>query len=175
MKTEIEKGITKCCYSEFTDGGLIRKYWDYYPDSNHHAYEFKKSELVISRTEFIDCYNKWIIGKPPIYVQDNENKPEKKLKKKLKKINIFWDNLTLEKQAELLEAFGGENGNYDIIPLATIEMEDTEDLLKIEVANKIWDIAKISPEHGNALMDLLGTEVYEKISMIQTSNSKKEE
>ena len=79
------------------------------------------------------------------------------------------------KQAELLVAFGGENGNYDIIPLATIEMEDTEDLLKIEVANKIWDIAKISPEHGNALMDLLGTEVYEKISMIQTSNSKKEE
>ena len=31
------------------------------------------------------------------------------------------------------------------------------------VVNMIWDIAKISPEYGNALMDVLGDDVYEKI------------
>ena len=28
------------------------------------------------------------------------------------------------------------------------------------VIDRIWDIAKISPEHGNALMDILGDENY---------------
>lgn len=32
-----------------------------------------------------------------------------------------------------------------------------------DTAQKIWDIAKISPEHGNAVMDLLGDETYEKV------------
>ena len=37
-----------------------------------------------------------------------------------------------------------------------------------EVANDIWEIAKKSPEHGNALMDLLGRSTYETISKIKT-------
>lgn len=34
------------------------------------------------------------------------------------------------------------------------------------VINMIWDIAKISPEYGNALMDVLGDDVYEKIGKL---------
>lgn len=37
-----------------------------------------------------------------------------------------------------------------------------------EVANDIWEIAKKSPEHGNALIDLLGISTYETISKIAT-------
>ena len=37
-----------------------------------------------------------------------------------------------------------------------------KDIMK-NVINMIWDIAKISPEYGNALMDVLGDDVYEKI------------
>lgn len=29
-----------------------------------------------------------------------------------------------------------------------------------EVIDKIWDIAKISPDHGNMLMDIIGTGNY---------------
>lgn len=32
------------------------------------------------------------------------------------------------------------------------------------VANKIWKIAGISPEYGNAVMDLLGEETYKKVA-----------
>lgn len=39
--------------------------------------------------------------------------------------------------------------------------------IQVEVAQKIWDIAKISPEHGNALIDVLGDEVYNKITRMQ--------
>ena len=34
-------------------------------------------------------------------------------------IEIYWDDLTPEKQAEILEELG-ENGNYDMFPIATI-------------------------------------------------------
>ena len=33
----------------------------------------------------------------------------------------------------------------------------------LEVAHKIWNIAKISSDHGNALMDLIGEEAYCKV------------
>ena len=36
-----------------------------------------------------------------------------------------------------------------------------------EVIKDIWNIAKKSPEHGNALMDILGEELYVKISKEQ--------
>lgn len=35
-----------------------------------------------------------------------------------------------------------------------------------EVAQLIWDICKISFEHGNAVLDLLGGEAYKRIMMI---------
>lgn len=44
----------------------------------------------------------------------------------MKTIEIYWQDLTAEKQAEILEMLG-ENGNYDVFPIATIEVEDEED------------------------------------------------
>lgn len=43
-------------------------------------------------------------------------------------IAIYWDDLTTEKQNEIIEALG-DNGNYDIIPIATLcyEGEDGSD------------------------------------------------
>lgn len=42
-------------------------------------------------------------------------------------IEIFWDDLTTQKQNEILEALG-ENGNYDVIPIATIYIPEEEDI-----------------------------------------------
>ena len=38
-------------------------------------------------------------------------------------IEIYWKDLTREKQQELLNALG-DNGNYDVFPIATIEVEN---------------------------------------------------
>jgi hypothetical protein len=38
-------------------------------------------------------------------------------------IEIYWNDLTREKQQELLNALG-DNGNYDVFPIATIEVEN---------------------------------------------------
>ena len=35
------------------------------------------------------------------------------------------------------------------------------------IAKEIWNIAAKSPEYGNALMDLLGQEIYNKIMIYQ--------
>lgn len=42
-------------------------------------------------------------------------------------IEIFWNDLTAQKQNEILEALG-ENGNYDVIPIATIYIPKEEDV-----------------------------------------------
>lgn len=42
-------------------------------------------------------------------------------------IEIYWDDLTFEKQQEIFEALGGENGNYDVFPIITLEFQDDED------------------------------------------------
>ena len=39
---------------------------------------------------------------------------------------IYWDDLTPECQEQLLEFLNGSNGNYDVIPLAEIEIEEEE-------------------------------------------------
>ena len=43
------------------------------------------------------------------------------------KISIYWNDLTTEKQAEILATFG-DNRNYDVFPIAEIStiQEDTE-------------------------------------------------
>ena len=41
-------------------------------------------------------------------------------------IEIYWKDLTAEKQAEILAAFG-ENCNYDVFPIATIPIEEITD------------------------------------------------
>ena len=42
----------------------------------------------------------------------------------MKTVEIYWNDLTPEKQQEILEALGGENGNYDVFPIVTLEFED---------------------------------------------------
>lgn len=43
--------------------------------------------------------------------------------KKMIKVEIYWQDLTEQKQAELLELFG-DNGNWDVIPMCTLEIEE---------------------------------------------------
>lgn len=38
-------------------------------------------------------------------------------------IEIYWDDLTPNKQKEFLDAFG-DNCNYDVIPITVIETEE---------------------------------------------------
>ena len=42
----------------------------------------------------------------------------------MKTVEIYLDDLTPEKQEEILEALGGEDGNYDVFPIVTLEFED---------------------------------------------------
>ena len=44
----------------------------------------------------------------------------------MKTIEIYLQDLTAEKQAEILEALS-DNGNYDVFPIATLEFEEGED------------------------------------------------
>lgn len=42
-------------------------------------------------------------------------------------IEFYWDSLTKEKQNEIREALGMEpddNGNWDVFPMATLEIEE---------------------------------------------------
>lgn len=42
------------------------------------------------------------------------------------KIEFYWDDLTPEKQAEILEKLG-DNENWDVIPFCTLEIEGVDD------------------------------------------------
>ena len=39
------------------------------------------------------------------------------------KVEIYWNDLTPEKQAELLDVFG-DNNNWDVFPICTFEIEE---------------------------------------------------
>ena len=41
----------------------------------------------------------------------------------MRTIEIYWNDLTEEKKKELLNILG-DNGNYDVVPIATIEFEE---------------------------------------------------
>ena len=41
-------------------------------------------------------------------------------------IEIYWDDLKPEKQQEILEVLG-ENGNYDVFPIAALEFEEEQE------------------------------------------------
>ena len=43
-----------------------------------------------------------------------------------------------------------------------------EKQIEIEVAKEIWTICKKSPEHGNAVMDVIGEEAYKKVMELQS-------
>lgn len=42
----------------------------------------------------------------------------------MKRFEIFFDDLNDDVKEELIDFLGGENGNYDVIPLAVIELEE---------------------------------------------------
>lgn len=44
-----------------------------------------------------------------------------------KTFEFYWNDLTEECQQRLLEFLGGENGNYDTFPFATLEIEEDEE------------------------------------------------
>lgn len=44
----------------------------------------------------------------------------------MKTVEIYWNDLTPEKQQEIFEALGGEDGNYNVFPIVTLEFEDKE-------------------------------------------------
>lgn len=69
-----------------------------------------------------------INGKEATFSDLTESEQKKILKEinNMKTIEIYLQDLTAEKQAEILETLG-DNGNYDVFPIATLEFEDEED------------------------------------------------
>ena len=69
-----------------------------------------------------------INGKEASFSELTESEQKKILKEinNMKTIEIYLQDLTAEKQAEILETLG-DNGNYDVFPIATLEFEDEED------------------------------------------------
>lgn len=45
----------------------------------------------------------------------------------MKTFEIYWQDLSLDAQRRLYDFLGGENGNYDVFPIATLEIEDEEE------------------------------------------------
>ena len=45
----------------------------------------------------------------------------------MKTFEFYWQDLTPECQERLLIFLGGENGNYDVYPFATLDVEDDEE------------------------------------------------
>lgn len=50
---------------------------------------------------------------------------------------------------------------------------DLQQRVEDDCIKKIWDICKISPEHGNAIMDIIGYDTYCRIA-IRIENMKEE-
>ena len=54
-----------------------------------------------------------------------------------------------------------ENGYIDIISsLNENGYSEEDEKIKQEVFNMLWDIAEVSPKHGNMLMDIVGEDCY---------------
>lgn len=87
----------------------------------------------------------------------------------------------IERRMEFIQRNSFYGLAVDSLPVETIygiEYIRKDDLVitmyKQEVIDKIWDIAKISSEHGNALMDLLGEERYRYIMTHHTPVKKED-
>ena len=60
-----------------------------------------------------------------LYPQSKGDDQKMKDETPISEINIYWDDLTPKAQQEILNAFG-DNCNFDILPIATISVEDGE-------------------------------------------------
>lgn len=54
------------------------------------------------------------------------------------------------------------------------ETMDNKISTQTEVARLIWDIAKISPEHGNAIIDIIGDKAYDTVMTLANEETKNE-
>ena len=50
-------------------------------------------------------------------------------------IEIYWQDLTPAKQSEILQAFG-ENGNYDVFPIATLDVPEEDETFSGQEQNQ---------------------------------------
>lgn len=66
-------------------------------------------------------------------------------------------------------------GTKMVINSDEIINEIINDILKKDAAKKIWAIAGISPEYGNAVMDIIGEEAYEKVMRLQSEENTESE
>lgn len=69
---------------------------------------------------------------------------------------------------------------YNYCPNCGAKMEANIDeilnrIIKKDVAKQIWAIAGITPEHGNAVMDIIGEEAYEKVMRLQSEEQESED
>lgn len=53
--------------------------------------------------------------------------PVRKLVERIEEFEIVFDDLYADTKKQLVEFLGGENGNYDVVPLARIELDEDEE------------------------------------------------
>ena len=51
----------------------------------------------------------------------------------MKKMDIYWQDLNEDCQKRLFEFLGGNNGNYDVYPFVTFEIEDDEETEEADI------------------------------------------
>lgn len=57
---------------------------------------------------------------------------------------------------------------YKYCPNCGTKMEQYSDEIKIDVAEKIWEITQISPEHCCAVMDMIGVDAAEEVEYLKS-------
>lgn len=69
--------------------------------------------------------------------------------------DIYWYDLTREKQQELYELLGGENGNYDVFPIASVEFENENEnkMVSIERNGEEITVPFYNIKGGDFLID----------------------
>lgn len=65
----------------------------------------------------------------------------------MKTVEIYWKDITAEKQQEILELLG-DNGNYDVFPIAVIDYEDNKGELESLSDEEFNVLNKIANETG---------------------------
>ena len=79
-----------------------------------------------------------------------------------------FEKIKAEMAAEITPADKTEKEEYEIVDLGNgLYEKRKKQYIKIDVAKRIWKIAGLSPEHGNAVMDILGEEAYQKVMHLQ--------
>lgn len=67
-------------------------------------------------------------------------------------VDIYWDDLTEEKRQELYELLG-DNGNYDVFPITSIEVEGERKIVLIERCGKPMTVPFYEIIGGDFIVD----------------------